>query len=414
MATATSTRRRGLTGGVADKTPCIAASTANLTLSGEQTVDGIALVGVSLSQPIENRCLVKNQTDPIENGIYVVATGTWQRAVDWDGKQDIVEGTMVRVNRGTTNSDTYWRVSTTGDIEVGVTSVALVQGLTDIGIAATYTITDESTDTTCFPLFVTAATGDLAGKTDSQLTYNSSTGELGAALENLTGTTDATSATTGTSKNAGGAGIAKTAWIGQDIVLDERADHAATSAAANGIIWNKSTAPTSLMYTDDTAVDHALTSPVVASHVRAGNTQIWDGSTLAALDAATDITTGTFETVGPTGSGALNIWTPLDVMPSNATIVLLRVSVGISQSGANAATMSVYATSGDSAQAVSVSNRIALFTVDTDGAITGNTIAEYEVMVPLEPTNLDFRLTWASGNSDSDLVNVYYKGFMTD
>ena len=35
MATATSTRRRGLTGGVADKTPCIAASTANLTLLEE-------------------------------------------------------------------------------------------------------------------------------------------------------------------------------------------------------------------------------------------------------------------------------------------------------------------------------------------------------------------------------------------
>ena len=324
----------------------------------------------------------------------------------WDGS-----GTYTRTN-GTNTGATTW-----ADDAAAATKILSTRHDThdeDIATAinATLTQNNESKPTADF-LPNADASYDL-GSAAKQWVLGFFSGEVKAATFDATGTTDATSATTGTSKNAGGAGIAKTAWIGQDIVLDERADHAATSAAANGIIWNKSTAPTSLMYTDDTAVDHALTSPVVASHVRAGNTQIWDGSTLAALDAATDITTGTFETVGPTGSGALNIWTPLDVMPSNATIVLLRVSVGMSQSGANAATMSVYATSGDSAQAVSVSNRIALFTVDTDGAITGNTIAEYEVMVPLEPTNLDFRLTWASGNSDSDLVNVYYKGFMTD
>ena len=42
------------------------------------------------------------------------------------------------------------------------------------------TVADESTDTTCFPLFVTAATGDLAPKSGSNLTFNSATGALGA------------------------------------------------------------------------------------------------------------------------------------------------------------------------------------------------------------------------------------------
>jgi|TARA_R100000030_G_scaffold61298_3_gene46298 hypothetical protein len=40
------------------------------------------------------------------------------------------------------------------------------------------TVADESSDTTCFPLFVTAATGALAPKTGSNLSFNSSTGEL--------------------------------------------------------------------------------------------------------------------------------------------------------------------------------------------------------------------------------------------
>ena len=184
MATATSKRRRGLTGTAGNKTPCIAGSTANLTLSAEQTVDGIALVA-------DDRVLCKDQTDGIENGIYVVATGAWQRAVDWDGAGDVVEGTMVRVNRGTTNSDTYWRISTTGTITIDTTSVTLVQGLTDISISATATTTDESTDTTCFPTFVTAATGDLAQKTDAFLTYNSNVGVLGASTFEPTGDTAA-------------------------------------------------------------------------------------------------------------------------------------------------------------------------------------------------------------------------------
>ena len=42
------------------------------------------------------------------------------------------------------------------------------------------TVADESSDTTCFPLFVTAATGDLAPKSGSNLAFNSSSGILTA------------------------------------------------------------------------------------------------------------------------------------------------------------------------------------------------------------------------------------------
>jgi len=61
-------------------------------------------------------------------------------------------------------------------------------------IATTVTVADESTDTTCFPLFVTAATGDLAPKSGTNLTFNSSSGLLtatafaGDITGNVTGT----------------------------------------------------------------------------------------------------------------------------------------------------------------------------------------------------------------------------------
>ena len=57
---------------------------------------------------------------------------------------------------------------------------------------STIPVADESTDTTCFPVFVTTATGDQAPKTGTNLTFNSATGALGATSytgdgSNLTG-----------------------------------------------------------------------------------------------------------------------------------------------------------------------------------------------------------------------------------
>ena len=63
------------------------------------------------------------------------------------------------------------------------------------------TVADESSDTTCFPLFTTAATGDLGPKTASGLTFNSSTDVLSGTFSgnitgNVTGNVSGTSGST--------------------------------------------------------------------------------------------------------------------------------------------------------------------------------------------------------------------------
>lgn len=58
----------------------------------------------------------------------------------------------------------------------GVTSWVAASG----GVPTQITVANEATDTTCFPLFVTAATGDLGPKSNASLTFNSNTGALGA------------------------------------------------------------------------------------------------------------------------------------------------------------------------------------------------------------------------------------------
>ena len=78
---------------------------------------------------------------------------------------------------------------------VGTNITGTASGLTagNATLAATVTVANEATDTTCFPLFATAATGSLAALSNAGLTFNSATGLLSATgLAATTGTFDST------------------------------------------------------------------------------------------------------------------------------------------------------------------------------------------------------------------------------
>lgn len=64
-----------------------------------------------------------------------------------------------------------------GSLEVP-TKNAIYDKIETIGVPTTITVADEPTDTTCFPLFVTNATGDLAPKTNSNFAFNATSGLL--------------------------------------------------------------------------------------------------------------------------------------------------------------------------------------------------------------------------------------------
>lgn len=106
--------------GLTYKAACRVATTANITLSGTQTIDGIAVAA-------GERVLVKNQSTASQNGIYVVAAGAWTRATDFDATADLADGAFVFVEEGTANADTGWVLSTDGAITVGTTALTFVQ-----------------------------------------------------------------------------------------------------------------------------------------------------------------------------------------------------------------------------------------------------------------------------------------------
>lgn len=124
-------RLDGLASGAAIKVPCDVATLAAITLSGEQSIDGVTTSG--------SRVLVKNQADSTENGIYVSDTGDWARAKDFDGSLDVVKGTLVTVTGGTTNADTVWRVTTANDVVVGTSSITWEQGVWGDSSTLTFT-----------------------------------------------------------------------------------------------------------------------------------------------------------------------------------------------------------------------------------------------------------------------------------
>ena len=86
--------------GLSAKKSVRAATTTNITLSGTQTVDGVAL-------NVGDRVLVKAQPSPAPHGIYIVSGSGWTRAPDMDIWAE-VPGAFVWVEEGTTQADTAW------------------------------------------------------------------------------------------------------------------------------------------------------------------------------------------------------------------------------------------------------------------------------------------------------------------
>ena len=71
--------------GLEVKDSVVVATTANITLSGTQTIDGIAVTA-------GQRVLVKDQTTASQNGIYVVSASAWSRSTDADTAVELNSG----------------------------------------------------------------------------------------------------------------------------------------------------------------------------------------------------------------------------------------------------------------------------------------------------------------------------------
>jgi hypothetical protein len=109
------------------------ATTANITLSAPQTIDGVSAIA-------GDRVLVKDQSTGSQNGIYVVAAGAWTRAVDYDANLEVTASTVVPVSEGTANGDKLFVLTTNDPIVVATTALTF----SAMGGGLTYTAADNT------------------------------------------------------------------------------------------------------------------------------------------------------------------------------------------------------------------------------------------------------------------------------
>lgn len=95
------------------------ATVSNITLSGTQTIDNIAVSA-------DDRVLVRDQTNKEDNGIYLVKSGSWERAKDMDAGDEFA-GAAVFVQQGDTYADCGFVCTNDGSVTVGTTEIAFVQ-----------------------------------------------------------------------------------------------------------------------------------------------------------------------------------------------------------------------------------------------------------------------------------------------
>ena len=110
----------GVAQGLDVKQSVQAATTANITLSGTQTIDGVSVSA-------DERVLVKNQSTGSQNGLYLCKAGSWVRTDDLASGADAA-GMFTFVEQGTANGDKGFVCTTNkGSATVGSDSLAFSQ-----------------------------------------------------------------------------------------------------------------------------------------------------------------------------------------------------------------------------------------------------------------------------------------------
>ncbi|KRT69320.1 MAG: prophage MuMc02, head decoration protein [candidate division NC10 bacterium CSP1-5] len=176
-----------------------AATTANITLSGEQTIDGVSVVAV-------DRVLVKDQSAGAENGIYVAASGAWSRAIDANTSAEVTPGMFVFVEEGTVNGDQGFVLTTNAPITLGTTALSFTQfsggggsdttAIHDDAAGEIAAITEKASPVSGDLLLIedSAASnakkrvqiGNLPGGTDAAAIHDDTAGEIAAITEKTT------------------------------------------------------------------------------------------------------------------------------------------------------------------------------------------------------------------------------------
>jgi len=181
--------------GLSPKQAVKCGTTANITLSGLQTIDGYTTLA-------GDRVLVKNQSTSSQNGIYIASTTAWTRSTDMDVWSE-VPGAYTVILNGTNNANTGWVCTATDAGTINVTAMPWVQFS---GTGTYFAGTGLTLASNTFSITNTGVTAASVGSASKTLTATvNAQGQLTSLLDTniAIGATQITSGTIDTARISG-------------------------------------------------------------------------------------------------------------------------------------------------------------------------------------------------------------------
>ena len=358
--------------GLGPKAACAVGTTANITLSGLQTIDGYTTLA-------GDRVLVKNQSSSQFNGIYIASASAWTRAVDMDVWSEVPGAYTVLLNGG--QVDTGWVCTATQSGTINVTAMPWVQfanantyyagtgltlssntfSITNTGVsAATYgsasivpviavnaqgQITSASNSTISIAPSQINATIPNSGLTNSSITVNGSTIALGGSATITANTTNALTIGTGLTGTSYNGSVATTIAIDSTVVTlsgNQTLTNKTLTAPVISTITNTGTL--TLPTTSDTLVGRATSDTLTNKTIAAGSNTI-TGLTNSNLSGTAGITNANLANSSITVNSTSISLGSSGTITANTTNVL-TIGTGLSGTSFNGSTAVTIANTG--------------------------------------------------------------------